>query len=354
MASTTRRSTRGKREANKSRECMTAPKQIDNNQDAINILKNRVSEHAQTIEILTKERDEAYDSVSTLRIEVEQLKKILRAGKTEEESESKSFHHVIGRRKKSKVSQDNQRQEHPDEEPNLAANAVTNEATEIHKPKDTNKGDASSLPNFKLAEIKEALKAEQEERAYQKRERRRRAANVIIHGIDEITETKDRVQIEKLFNAVKVKLVPKSFTRLGVKNENKKGRPLKLTMKSINEKAILMKAARNLKNANKDFRKVSIAHDLTIEQRNQVATKVKQAREKTINDSENYVWKVRQTPPGDIQVIRLENKLTTVVDTLQSNPNTATQKRTIENQGTKTKEVKKTTKAPASPANITA
>ena len=97
--------------------------------------------------------------------------------------------------------------------------------------------------------------------------------------MDEIAESGDKVQIEKLFNAVKVKLVPKSFTRLGVKNENKKGRPLRLTMRSINEKAILMKAAPNLRNANKDFRKVSITHDLTIEQRNQIATKVKQGRE---------------------------------------------------------------------------
>ena len=283
MASTTRRSTRGKREENIIRECVAAPKQIDSNQDTINALKNQISEQAQKIEILTDERNKANDSVSTLTSELEQLKKLLRAGKTEQES--KSLHHIIGRRKKCKESQAIQLKNHLGEEPKLSAKAITEEATGKHKPEDTNEDDASSPVSYKLAEIKEALKAEQAERAYQKKERRRRAANVIIHGMNETAESRDKVQIENLFNAVKVKLVPKSFTRLGVKNENKKGRPLRLTMRSINEKAILMKAAPNLRNANKDFRKVSITHD----QRKQIATKVKQAREKTLNESENYV-----------------------------------------------------------------
>ena len=127
MASTTRRSTRGKREENTIRECVTAPKQIDCNQDTIDALKNQISEQAQKIEVLTNERNKANDSVFTLKIELEQLKKLLRAGKTEQES--KSLHHIIGRRKKCKESQATQLKNHLGGEPKLAANAITEEDT---------------------------------------------------------------------------------------------------------------------------------------------------------------------------------------------------------------------------------
>ena len=73
-----------------------------------------------------------------------------------------------------------------------------------------------------------------------------------------------------------------------------KARPLKLTMKNINEK-----------NANEDLLWVRITHDLTIEKGKQIAMKVKQARERTLNDSRGYVWMVRQTPHGKIKVIWL-------------------------------------------------
>ena len=151
----------------------------------------------------------------------------------------------------------------------------------------------------------EQMKCEQQERTYQEKERKRRATNVIIHGLEEKKDVHDRDEIEKLFKAVDVKLTPKSVIRLGYPLKHGKGRPLKLVLNNFEEKTMLMKNASNLKFAEGDLRKISITHDFTMKQRKQIAEKVKLAREKTANNNGQYVWKLKGSSWEEMKVIRL-------------------------------------------------
>ena len=95
---------------------------------------------------------------------------------------------------------------------------MTVEDTPKHQKEATNSNDTASKGNFEVSQIKEAIKEEQAERAYQEKEKKRRAANVIIYGLGEMSERKDREQIEVLFKTINLNIVPKSFTPLWVKN----------------------------------------------------------------------------------------------------------------------------------------
>ena len=108
------------------------------------------------------------------------------------------------------------------------------------------------------------IRAELKEHAYQNKERKQRAANVIIHGLSEKEEIDDRAQIEKIFKAVSVELMPMSFTRLGRNLKSTRGRPLKLVMNSQGDKAVFMKNLTKLKTADDELRKISITNDLTL------------------------------------------------------------------------------------------
>ena len=71
---------------------------------------------------------------------------------------------------------------------------------------------AEGTTHHGLQDMKEMIRSELKEHAYQNKERKRRAENVIIHGLSEKLSD-DRAQIEKIFKAVSVELIPMSFKR---------------------------------------------------------------------------------------------------------------------------------------------
>ena len=61
----------------------------------------------------------------------------------------------------------------------------------------------------------EAVQEGLHEEAFQQRERKRRANNIVIHGLKENTSTGDAIMIQNLIDTIEVTHIPKYFTRLG-------------------------------------------------------------------------------------------------------------------------------------------
>ena len=130
--------------------------------------------------------------------------------------------------------------------------------------------------------MKEMIREELEEFAYQNKERKRRSNNVIIHGLIEREEIDDETQIKKIFKAVNVEPNPKSFKRLGFDSRSSNMRPIKMVMRSERHKTSFMKNLNKLKMAEIELRRISITHDLTLAERKRNAEmrKIKKQRGK--------------------------------------------------------------------------
>ena len=127
----------------------------------------------------------------------------------------------------------------------------------------------------------------------QEAERKRRAQNLIIHGVQEVDAEKQKVNDENFITLflreIGVETTPESIVRLG-KTETNKTRPLKIKLKSEAEKDTIMSRLPNLKNAEDVFRRISVTDDHTIEEKQEKKRLVDGSKEKNRNET-NAVWK---------------------------------------------------------------
>ena len=164
-------------------------------------LRRHIAEQARRIEILTKERDEACGDNTALRYELEKIKKEVTIRKLENTKET-SNDSVIGKRKprkKRRISNDDGMRESTTFVP---AEEDKGKLT-IETKKQVEEVECQS-GKFDLSVIQDALRAERHEHTYQSQERKLRAANIIIHGLNEGTEIDDRNETKKIFQAVGV------------------------------------------------------------------------------------------------------------------------------------------------------
>ena len=106
---------------------------------------------------------------------------------------------------------------------------------------------------------------------------------------------------------------PESFTRLGKPsdasdtNEKKKSRPLRICLKTTDDKDTIMRRLPNLRNADDKYRKVSAKDDYTIEEREIIKEWQELANKK--NEEENTdVWKCRGNPKNGMRLIKIKRK----------------------------------------------
>ena len=129
--------------------------------------------------------------------------------------------------------------------------------------------------------------------------------NVIIHGINEGEEVgHDAIYLQKLFDILEMGHTgPTIAHRLGMKKHDRP-RPIKLTMKSINQKVQFKSKLGKLKFAEDVFKKISVTDDYTIEEREEIRRWVNKANDK--NDGmKDYVWKVRGTPKTGMRLVKI-------------------------------------------------
>ena len=171
----------------------------------------------------------------------------------------------------------------------------------------------NNIPTISAAPIdfKRIIRETENEKLVQDKERESRARNLIIHGILEPTDadaTTDTASINELFTAIEVDKKPEAISRVGIKKAVG-SRPLKVILANINDKNLVMNNLSKLKNAPDKLNSLSITDDYTLEERQEIRTKVVEAKEKTANEGDGkFIFKVRGTPKNGLKIVKFTVK----------------------------------------------
>jgi hypothetical protein len=183
--------------------------------------------------------------------------------------------------------------------------------TKINEALDKNKTYAESLTkNLAITNLTSVIESTKNDDLVQEKERERRATNLIIYGINEVTDNDlkehDEQFVASFLDTIGIAMRPQQITRLGKTNEDKK-RPVKLVMDSVDDKEQIMARLSNLKNAEEVYRTLSIREDYTIKERELIREWVSKAEQK--NKEENtHNWKVRGTPKNGLRLVRITKR----------------------------------------------
>ena len=160
--------------------------------------------------------------------------------------------------------------------------------------------------------MREIITEDRNEQLVRERERKRRATNVIIHGVNESTEedkhTNDKEYVKELLENVGLNVDPESIVRLGKNIDPNKCRPIKIKFKSPDEKDNMMSRLSNLKKAEDKFRKISITDDYTIEERQEIKKFVDEAKTRNLSEEGNFFWRIRGSPKIGMELRRVPKR----------------------------------------------
>ncbi|KAI8520956.1 hypothetical protein Bbelb_007100 [Branchiostoma belcheri] len=197
----------------------------------------------------------------------------------------------------------------------------TNESSE----EDSNQGPWITVTKRKtktpaLAEIlKEALV----EQKKVEDEQEKRKHNLIIYNVEEADQSdtrkkQDREFVESLLKVhLEVDVKVKEMYRLGRKPDTnqKRGRPLKITLENKEDRSIILNRLSKLKNAEDKIRRISVTADLSKDEREKIKELVQEAKNRTQQEVKGeWIHVVRGTYPK-LQIVRKkqrkDNKLET-------------------------------------------
>ena len=183
----------------------------------------------------------------------------------------------------------------------------------INEALDKNNSYADTLKsNLEVNNFAAVIKTTKNDDLIEKKERERRSANLIIYGIDEVSDDQNNVNehdkkfVHSFLDIIGITTFPKQIVRLGKPNENKM-RPVKLVMAKSGDKGTIMSRLGNLKNAEEIYRKVSVRDDYTSEERGLRKEWVTKAGKK--NKEENtQAWKVRGNPKNGLRLVKITKR----------------------------------------------
>ena len=143
-------------------------------------------------------------------------------------------------------------------------------------------------------------------------EKQRRSNNLIIHGAEEIGDTQDDIKkgdagyIKEIFAKIGVEATPVSIARLGEPKDTKK-RPIKIVMKSQEDKDKVMSSLGRLKGTERYFGKISVKDDYTTNEREQIRMLTEEAKQKS-EGSPDREFKVRGNSKNGWRVVSFLKK----------------------------------------------
>ena len=133
----------------------------------------------------------------------------------------------------------------------------------------------------------------------EKRDKKLRSTNIIIHGLKASTKEEDQKFIEDLFTKVDIETKSvKSVQRIGKPDTNG---PIKVELPSENQKVFLLQNLRKLKDDER-YKGIGITEDYTFSERKLIQEYNARAKERNENDPEksSYVWRVRGSPKNGL------------------------------------------------------
>ena len=113
--------------------------------------------------------------------------------------------------------------------------------------------------------------------------------------------------MSSFLETIEANVSTKQILRLG-KESTGKNRPLKVIMKTLEDKNTIMSNLNKLKNADESFRGISVRDDYTIEERQLIKTMAEEAKRKNETEKVTY-WKVRGTPKNGLRVVKITTRL---------------------------------------------
>jgi hypothetical protein len=160
-------------------------------------------------------------------------------------------------------------------------------------------------------DLRKIIKDAKNEELAEETDKKSRSCNIILHGLRECigddAKGTDEAYVKSFLETLKTSATTyKSIFRLGKQDPNKKRpRPIKLIMKSEDDKKNIMDNLKHLKDQEM-FKGLSVADDHTISERQLIKEYTEQAKESNQNESPNskYIWKVRGEPKNGLRVKR--------------------------------------------------
>ena len=182
---------------------------------------------------------------------------------------------------------------------NEITTGINQPRTYAHAVGNQNPGPVRDLRTIMLVNKNEELAEEAD--------RKSRTNNIIIHGKSEIGPDDDQLFAENLVKELQIGAVAiKQIERIGQKAETEwestKKRPIKLTLKSEEEKDKFLNNLTNLKGKTL-YKGISITPDFTYSERLLIKDFQEKAKIKNVADGENdtnYVWRVRGSPKNGL------------------------------------------------------
>ena len=159
-------------------------------------------------------------------------------------------------------------------------------------------------------EIRKIMKDAKNDDKVEENEQAKRSINFIIHGAEEIghdvksKEKNDKEYIEDILKHLGLKSKPASVIRIG-DSKKSNSRPIKITMKSKDDKYAIMSRLGRLKNTEDDFGKISITEDYTQSEREMIKSWSSKAKEKSAGDKD-FIYKVRGDPKNGLKLVRFK------------------------------------------------
>ena len=296
---------------------------VDSLQKEVKKLQNILVDKEETIDCLVHERDEVYEELYQVRLKLagawninlpdngDKVREVSRRIRNDNSnpinqcstSSAKNRHDEAINKKPTYASVAKEKSVQTDTESIISKIAETLK-TQLHEVFDARLECNKRKEIDDADKIKAVMQEDRQEQRHLQRERKKRSRNVIVHGIKEEIGADDQGTVKQIFEILDVKFTPESITRLGNKTVGST-RPMKIVMNNESEKNDIMKALPKLGGSQENVLcKVSITNDYTITERKEIARWVAKAREKTANDNEGCVWKVRGTPFNSIRLVK--------------------------------------------------
>ena len=171
----------------------------------------------------------------------------------------------------------------------------------------------------KTSTVENAIKASQNDERVMESERGKREKNIMIHGAIETNEPEKEKEFDEEYITAFMRILgtdvqPESITRLGnVSNSSletsgrKRSRPIRLCMKTMADKETIMRRLSNLKNADEQYKRVSVKDDYSVEERGIIREWQAKADER--NKEENtQSWKCRGNPKNGMRLVKIKTQ----------------------------------------------
>ena len=168
-------------------------------------------------------------------------------------------------------------------------------------------------------EFKEIMREQRDEQMAEENDKRRRASNIIVHGLKELPENSsdnkehDSNLIKTLLSDIGLNTDFKSFFRLGKRSgeASTQRRPLKITMINESDKDRVLASLSNLK-GNDNYIGVSITEDYSLKERELIKSFSQRAKDANENEGGNpqFIWRVRGTPKNGLFLKKFRKRVT--------------------------------------------